>query len=420
MLRHRQLSLVVLGNLVSQLGTWSQYVGVGWAANRLSDSTIVLGIAFAAPWTASLFLSPIAGVLADRYDRRMQVIAGNVAMAVPPLVLGLMLQRGTATVAWLVALVFAGGMAQAMTQPASMALVPELVPDDEVQQAIALNSGLLNVTRIVGPGIGGFAISTWGIDWAFHLNAISFAGVVLAWLFVRVPPLPAQIAEGFVDRLRGGITYARSNVAVGRLILLAAVMGFFVMHAPLMPIFAEEVLDGDAGTYSLLSAAPGLGAFVGALVVGEIVTGRGRRRAATACALAMGVTLLGFAASRSVGLSVALLVCFGVAFFAINTLTTTVVTTATSPEYRGRVLGLLGTANLGLIPVNSVVAGLLAAWIGPTWTVAMASSGFALFATWFVVTGRMGAMEAVGEVSAVPPVDDVLLVTLPDAQPPKP
>lgn len=394
-LRHRQLALVVLGNLVSQLGFWSQYVGVGWAVNSLTDSSVALGAAFAAPWVPGLLLSPVAGVLADRYDRRRMVIAGNVAMALPPFLIGLLLQQDVATVPSLVVLVFLGGVAQALTQPATGALVPELVPGEEVQQAIALNSGVMNGSRIIGPGIGGFAIRAWGIEWAFHLNAVSFFAVVVAWLFVTVPPVVrVPDLEPFLDRLRAGATYARGHPSVGRLLLLVGVAGFFVMQGALMPVFASDVLDGDAGTYAALSAAPGIGALIGAFLAGELAGPAARRRALAVAAPAMGACLVAFAVSRAVMLSVVLLAGFGVAFFMVNTIATTIVTTEAAPEFRGRVLGLLGTANIGLVPINAVVAGLLASAVGAVWTVAAAGSGLVAFTLWFVLSGQLAGVGA--------------------------
>lgn len=389
-LRHRDLRLVVLGNLVSQLGTWSQYVGVGWAARELSDSKLALGLAFAAPLAATLFLSPFAGVIADRFDRRRLVLWGNVAMAVPPVVIGLLLQAEAVDVGLLILLVFLGGVAQALTMPAAMALVPKLVPLGEVQQALSLNSGLTNATRIIGPGIGGFAISVWGIGWAFHLNAVSFFAVVIAWQFVRVPAMePTVETESFAVRLRAGFSYARANRNVGRLLLLTAVGTFCVMHAPLMPAIAKEVLDGDASTYALLSSAPGLGAFAGAVLAGEITSARGRQRTMAAAAIGTAMTLLALSASRVVSVSVLCLMAFGLGYFLLNTLVTTVVMVSTSDEYRGRVMGILGVASAGIVPLNAVVAGLLASFIGPAATVAVASSVLLVFATWFVASGKL-------------------------------
>jgi MFS family permease len=407
-LRYRDLRLVVIGNLVSQLGTWSQYVGVGWAAKELTDSKFAIGVAFAAPLAASLFLSPVAGVAADRLDRRKLVIYGNVVMAVPPLVVGVLLGRHAIGVGLLIVLVFFGGVAQAFTQPASMALVPQLVPRDHVQQAVAINSGVTNATRIIGPGIGGLAITAWGLDWAFYLNAVSFFAVVIAWLFVHVPSVPPAVdTESFGARLLGGFSYARINPNVGRLLLLTAVGAFCVMHAPLMPVIVDDVLHGDASTYALMSSAPGVGALLGAILAGEVTSGRARRLTMGACAVGTAVSLLVLSVSTLTALTAACLVAFGLGYFLLNALVTTVVVMSSTDAYRGRVMGFLSMANAGIVPVNAVFAGLIASFIGPQWTVGVAASALLAFSIWFVAAGKLSLVRGAGDESPAMPLPEI-------------
>jgi MFS family permease len=332
---------------------------------------------------------------------------GNVAMAVPPFIIGLLIQHHAISVGTLILLVFLGGIAQALTMPAAMALVPQLVPGVEVQQAVALNSGLSNATRIIGPGIGGFAISVWGLGWAFHLNAVSFFAVVIAWWFIQVPAMPvATEVETFGARLRAGFLYAKRNTAVGRLLLLTAVGAFCVMHAPLMPVIVKDVLHGDASTYAFLSSAPGIGAFVGALLAGEISGGRARRRTMGACTIGMAAALLVLSLSKVVALTAACLVAFGLGYFLLNALVTTVVVMSSADEYRGRVMGFLSMANAGIVPLNAITAGVLASIIGPSWTVGLASTVLLVFSVWFVAAGKLSLVGGAGSETLVAPVAD--------------
>ena len=389
-LRHRALQLVVLGNLVSQLGTWAQYVGIGWAARELTNSTFVVAVAFASPFAASLFLSPVTGVIADRYDRRTVVIWASAAMAVPPFAVGLLLQHDALNVTLLIALVFLGGIGQAVVHPAALALIPELVPADELQQAIALNSGVLNASRIVGPAIGGFAISTWGLGWAFHLDALSFFAVVVAWALVHTKAnVRNSSAEGFVATLRGGLAYARLSTTVGPLLVLTAMATFCVMHAPLMPVIVRDLLHGNASTYALLSAAPGVGSVFGAMVAGEMTTARSRQRSIGAGALTVALSLLALSVSRIAVVSGACLVLFGFGYFVMSTSIMTIVSLTSRADVRGRVMGLLSMTSAGMIPVNALAAGLLASVIGPSWTVGVAASTLLAFSTWFIVSGKI-------------------------------
>jgi len=388
-LRHRAFRLMLVGGVVSQLGTWAQYVGVGWVARDLSSSTAVVTLAFASQFLPSLLLSPVAGVVADRFDRRAVVLLGNLAMAVPPLAIGVLAQTGHLTVPALIGLVFAGGIALACSQPAGMALTPTLVPPAEIPQAIAANSGFVNLTRVVGPGLGGLVIGTWGVAWGFYLNAVSFAAVVVACLMIdRAPPPAASGEEPFAERFRAGLRYARASPTVSRLLLVALVAAFFTMHAALMPVVARDVLGGDVTTYAQLAAAPGVGAVVGAFVAGRVVGDRLRRRAVVGGTAVLGAVLLVLAVSRSVPLSVGIMTFYGFGYFLQNNVVAAMMTEVTADEFRGRVMGLYGTVMLGMVPVGALGGGALAGLLGVPWTIGLNGAAVLLFTAWFVLAGQ--------------------------------
>jgi MFS family permease len=222
-LRYRDFRLIAVGNMVSQLGFWGQYVAVGWAARTLTESDFLVTVAFAAQWLPALLLSPIAGVLADRHDRRKIVLYGNIAMVLPPATIGVLIQTERITLLWLVILVIVGGAGQAFTQPAASAYVPALVPPEDLHSAVALNSGMSNSTRVLGPTVAGSIIAAGGVAWGFHINAISFLAVAGACAFVHArPPLPPRTEVSMLGELRVGMRYARQNRAVARLLLLWA------------------------------------------------------------------------------------------------------------------------------------------------------------------------------------------------------
>ena len=369
-LRYRDFRLVAVGNMVSQLGFWSQYVGVGWAARELTESNFLVTLVFAAQFFPSLLLSSVAGVMADRYDRRRLVIAGNLAMVLPPILLGVLVETDRIGIAALVALVFLGGCGQAFTQPATMAFVPSLVPPEQLHSAIALNSGLMNSTRVVGPTLGSAIINAWGVAFAFFTNALTFLGVAGACGLVRTrPPASSLARDGLVRQLRSGAAYARANRAVARLILMAAMINFFLMQGPLMPIIARDVLDGGVSTYGLLSSAPGVGFVLGAIVAAALQDGRQRRAALVVCAVGVGASLLTVGMSRSIPMTVVALGFFGLTYFTFNTIVTTMLMSAASDNYRGRVMGLYGSLTVGMIPINSLIAGGLASAVGAPLTV---------------------------------------------------
>jgi MFS family permease len=369
---YRDFSLIVVGNTLSQLGFWAQYVAVGWVATSVTDSKFLITLAFSAQFWPTLIFSPLAGLLADRQDRRRLVLYGNLAMVAPPLAIGILVQSGHITYLSLVLLVFLGGVGQAFTQPATVAFIPALVPTEKVPAAIAINSALGQSTRVVGPALAGAVIAAWGVAWGFHINAASFLTVTVACMLVRVRTAPAtRVAGSNWSEVRAGIVYARANRAVGRIVLLISAISLLLMQGALMPIFAKQVLHGGVGTYGLLSSAPGIGAVVGALAFRWLQTERAQSGAIVIGSLGIGVGLIIVGISRSIPLTVAALGLFGGAYFALSTTAMTLLIMVTADAYRGRVISLMMMATAGLTPVNSIIAGGLASLLGAPLTVGL-------------------------------------------------
>jgi predicted MFS family arabinose efflux permease len=386
-LRHRDFALVQLGTGVSAIGTWMQYVALAWGIRQLTSWPFAIALSLVAQFTPSLLLSPIAGSIADRFDRRRVVIIGNLVMIGPAVAIGVLVTLRAQTILWLLGLAAVGGAAQAMTQPATSAIVPQIVPPDEIAQAIAGSSVIANVTRIVGPSLGALAINQLGLASAFYVNGLSFLGVVVAWLWVRPTPSRAEHHESFGKQTREGLLYAKSNPQVLQLLLLAVVMSAVVFQSALLPVIASTVLHSGAGGFGLLQSAGGPGAILGAVVAGEIITDRRRRVALVGGALLVGGGYALVAVSRSLWLTAGGVAVFGFSFFLVNAIGQTVLLTATPAQYRGRVMGLFSMVTVGGIPVAALVGGALGSWLGPTQAVGVAAVIVFAYAMWFLITG---------------------------------
>jgi hypothetical protein len=297
-------------------------------------------------------------------------------MVLPPLAIGLLIETGHITYVALVSLVFLGGIGQAFTGPATVAFIPALVPPDRVTAAIAVNSGLSQSTRIIGPALAGAIIATWGVAWGFHINAASFLTVTVACILVRSRSIPAaRIAGSNLAEVRAGVSYARANRAVGRIVLLVSAISLLLMQGALMPVFAKQVLHGGVSTYGLLSSAPGIGAVVGALAFKWLQTAPAQRGALVIGGFGIGLSLVVVGISRSIPLTVGALGVFGAFYFVLSTTAMTMLITVTADAFRGRVISLFMMATAGLTPVSSIVAGGLASALGAPLTVGLCGVG---------------------------------------------
>jgi MFS family permease len=388
-LRHRDFALVQAGNAISQIGTWMQFVALGWGIRQLSAWPFAISLAIVAQFGPSLFLSSYAGWIADRYDRRKVVMVGNWAMFFPPLAIGITISLGVQSIASYVALATLGGIAQAMTQPAMVAVVPRIVPEREVAQAIAGQSVFQHLARVIGPMIGAVVINTWSLSAGFYLNAVSFLAVVLAWSFVHLPAEPRREHhdESFWSRIRGGIAYSRRHPLVLHLLVYAAVMSLFVFHAALLPGVATDVLHAGAGGYGLLNSAAGFGAICGALLAGEITSDTRRRVALVAGVLASASGYALVAVSHVLALSVAGMGIFGLGFFLAGATSQSILLSATDDVYRGRVMGLYATMVMGFSPIAALASGALASVLGVTDTFLVAAIVMYVYCAWFVLSG---------------------------------
>jgi MFS family permease len=394
-LRHRDFRLIAIGNMVSQLGFWGQYVAAGLTARRLTESSFLVALTFAVQFLPSLLFSSIAGAMADRNDRRKLVLFGNLAMVFPSLAIGLLIQAERISMGSLIALVFLSGVGQAFTLPATSAYVPSLVPADEVHSAIALNAGMSNSTRVIGPTLFSLLIAASGAAWGFYLNAVSFLAVTTACSVVRIRPVGAtRMSGGMLNDIRIGMAYAKRNKAVARLLLFIAFNSFWMMHAALLPIFATDVLHGEAPTLGALAAAPGYGFVGAAMLTTALTTGRHKRVALVGCSLGLTVAQITLALSRDVVLSVAALALFGLCFMTLNTVVTTMLVVASEDAYRGRVMGLLATANVGAFPINSVLAGVFASLFGAPTTVFVCAVAVLVFNAVFFGSGSLAVIRS--------------------------
>jgi MFS family permease len=368
-LARRDLRLFFAGQAVSLAGTWMQTVAQSWLVWRLTRSSALLGVVSFLGSVPVFVFGIWAGSLADRLPRRRLVLVTQ-ANAIAQATLLAALTLTGAVRPWHV-LVLAGmlGMTYAFEIPARQALLADLAGED-LSNAIALNSSIVNAARVAGPALAGAVVAAVGEGWAFALNAVSFAGTYYALLVMRPPPQPPATG-GRRAHLLEGLAYAGRTAHVRALLALLAVSSFFAMpYQTLLPMLSSEVLGGGARLYGGLLACAGAGALAGAigLLLRKGLRGLGRRVGIGATLLGGGLVLLSL--SRSPVLSGAALAVMGLGFISQMAGTMTLLQSLAPTALRGRVMGLFSTLFVGTTPFGALLGGFVAGRVGAPATLA--------------------------------------------------
>jgi MFS family permease len=376
-LAHRNFRLFFAGQTISLMGTWMQSTAMTWLVYRLAtdqarDAPYLLGITNFAGQIPVLFLGLVAGVLSDRWDRRRIIIATQTLAMIQAFLLGFLTHFSLITIWQLVLLCFCLGCINAFDLPTRQAFMTEIIDSaEDLPNAIALNSSMVNGARLLGPSIAGIVISVVGEAICFLLNGVSFLFVIVALLAMKIVPRPRRSSHGsMAGGLHEGFVYAFGFAPVRAILLLVALTGLVGMpYIVLLPIFADKILGGGPRTFGFLMGASGVGALSGSLYLASrsSVVGLGRWIAGTAATF--GLALIAFSFSTHVYLSMAIIAVAGFSVIVQLASSNTILQTIVDDRKRGRVMSLYTVAFLGMSPLGSLVAGGLASRIGTENTV---------------------------------------------------
>lgn len=376
-LGHRNYRLFFAGQATSLIGTWVARVAMGWLVFRLTESSFWLGMVSFASLAPTFLVTPLGGIIADRFKRHTILICTQFMLMVTSLMLAYVTISGSATVAHLIVLGAMQGLCNAFDIPARQAFVVEMVEGPaDLSSAIAMNSMIFNSARLIGPAVAGALIGLFHEGPCFLIDGISFLGVISALLAMRVKPREIRKTHAHVlHDLRDGLGAAFGFAPIRAILLLMALTSLVGMpYSVLMPVFAARVFHGDAGTLGVLLAASGAGALVGALLVALRSSVVGLGRYIVAGSSTFGIALIAFGLSTSLWFSLPILVVAGVASMAHLASCNTIVQTIVDDQKRGRVMGFFAMAFLGTMPFGNLVAGSLAKHIGAPATVMLGGS----------------------------------------------
>lgn len=371
-LQYRNYRLFFAGQSVSLIGTWIQRIAMPWLVYDLTKSVFLLGLVGFAGQIPTLLLSPFAGVITDRWNRYHILIATQILAMLQAVILTLLVFNKSIEVWHIVLLSSFLGCINAFDIPARQSFVVKMVEKKEdLSNAIALNSSMVNGARLLGPSVAGVLLATTGEGICFLLNALSYVFVIWSLLLMKVTPFERKETTNSVFKeFKEGFTYTFSSIPIKYTILLLALVSLMGMpYTVLMPVFAKDILHGGSHTFGFLMGASGLGALSGAFYLAWRKSLAGLDKVIPFAAATFGLGLILFSFSRYFPLSLVLMVIIGLGMMLQMATSNTIMQTIVSNEMRGRVMSFYTMAFMGTAPFGSLLAGSSAKLIGVPYTI---------------------------------------------------
>jgi MFS family permease len=362
--RYRDFRLFWLSLFVSNVGTWMQMTATNWLLYQITDSAFQLGLNGLFRAVPAIFLGLISGTFADRYDRKRLLLWTQLALALLTLGLAVLDHSGSIQAWQIYAFTFISAAVGSFDGPARQALFPSLVPRSALPNAVALNSVLWKGAALIGPSLGGIAISLLGTSGAFYANAASFLAVVIALMMMRSYTPPAERSRDFFGEMKDGFTYMVSKPIILGVLVMEAVSSLFGLDNAMLTIFASDVFHVGAHGFGFLQSSRGLGAVIGS----SLFIGMGQQPAQgkilTIAAILYGVGFAAFGVAPSFVLAIILLAMVGATDAIWSAARGTILQLTTPERFRGRIMGLFQLSNRGLHPLGQTETGLMVPLIG--------------------------------------------------------
>jgi MFS family permease len=366
-LRNANFRRFYIGQGISLIGTWMQQLAMSWLVYRLTGSAMMLGVIGFASQIPTLVFVPLAGALADRVDKRKLLLGTQAFSMLQALTAAFLVLTGLVTVWQLIVLGVVLGIINAFDMPVRQSFVIEMIDrKEDLPNAIALNSSLFNAARLAGPTIAGVLVTLAGEGVCFLINGLSYAAVLVSLAGISVPPGEKRPRQGApLAQIWSGTKYTFGFPPIRALIMLLALMSLAgVSFTVLMPVFAKTILEGEAHTLGMLSGAAGAGALIGALYLASRSSVRGLVRIIAVCGILFSVSLCLFSISRTLPVSLAVLVLTGFSMISLMASSNTVLQTIVDDRMRGRVMSFYTMAFAGMVPFGSLLTGTVAEHLG--------------------------------------------------------
>ena len=353
-----------------------QRLAIGWLAYQLKNSAFILGLVAFSGQIPALFLTPLGGVVADTYNRHKLLILTQVLAMLQAFILAMLVLNGSITIWLLMALNVCLGVINSLDMPTRQAFVVEMIDDKEdLSNAIALNSSMVNFARLAGPTLAGFVVAAFGEGMCFLINSFSYLAVIISLLLMKTTQRVTPPKTPALQQLKKGLQYAFGFAPIKYVILLLSVVSLTAFpYMVLMPIFAKDILHGGPKTLGFLMGFAGIGALIGAIYLASRRTVLGLGKVIVIAVSLFGLSLIAFSFSRTLWLSAVLILLAGLGMMIHMASSNTILQTIVSDEMRGRLMSLYVTAFMGIMPFGSLLAGSLANSIGAPATLAIGGS----------------------------------------------
>jgi MFS family permease len=373
-LSHRNYRLFFGGQGISLIGTWMQQIAMSWLAYRLTGSALLLGVVGFTSRIPTFLLASLAGVLADRWNRHRILVITQTLSMIQAMILAILVLTETVAVWHIISLSLLLGLINALDIPARQSFVVDMIEKKEdLGNAIALNSSIVNGARLIGPSVAGVLIATLGEGMCFLLNGLSFIAVIMALLAMKIAPKQREKPSSQVFQgLKEGFSYAFGFAPIRSVLLLLALVSLMGMpYTVLMPIFAEKILHGGPQALGFLMGATGVGAMAGSIYLASRKSILGLGKIIVISANLFGIGLIAFSLSHLFWLSLLFMLLTGFGMMVQMASSNTVLQTIVEEDKRGRVMSFYTMAFMGMVPFGSLLAGGLANKIGAPNTVMM-------------------------------------------------
>ena len=362
--RHRNYRLFYAGQMITLIGGWIQAVALSWLVYRLTQSPFLLGLVSFVSQAPIFFVTPFAGMIADRADRRKVFMITRSLSMVQAAILTVMMLSGYINVPIIIVLALALGIITAIEVPTRQSFTVDMVGREDLRQAIAFNAMMFNFTRTVGPAMGGVIVAAIGEGLCFLLNTISSGAVVLSLFLMKIAPRVARPHTRPWEDLKQGFFYVARHPHIRMILFLSTVCSCFgTSYLALMPAFAQDVLNQGADGLGFIIAGFGAGAVTGAALVSRIHE-RHLKLLPTIMAVLLGISLILFANAQSLLLAIILVIPTGFAYLAIAVSSNTQVQTMAEDAMLGRVMAFYAMGALGSPPLGALLLGSIADFVG--------------------------------------------------------